>query len=227
MAIDWPITALKHVGDKASETIIKNAPYSSVKDFYTRVNKRACNSRIVESLIIAGCFKDFGKKKDVLLEYRSLKGKKEQEKSLPIAFESKENMIIAMEDIYGFESISLETLYKKKIKKYGKLHTYDEFSKAKEHSIVKVFGKVVRKNVIESKQGNKMAFLNIRNSGNEIKITLFSDSYFLIGDKIDEDDIVIISGRINIYNREKSLILAVDKFKKKNFESGSWFVKLN
>ena len=226
MAIDWPITALKHLGGKATATIIENAPYSSVKDFYDRVNRRACNSRIVESLVIAGCLKDFGKKKDVLLEYRSIKGKKEQEKDMPLAFSSKENMIMAKEDLFGFETISLEKLYKKKLKLHKNFTSLEKFLKLKEYSRVKIFGRIVRKNAFNGKKG-KMAFLNISNGAEQFKVTLFSDSYKLAGSKIKEGDVVVVSGKKNVWNKETSIILSTDRFRNNSvLESGSWIKKL-
>jgi|GEM_PF-2835826 len=227
MAIEWPITAIKHLGGKAAATIIKNAPYSSIKDFYDRIERRACNSRIVESLIIADCFKDFGKKKDVLIEYRTLKGKAELKKDLPFAFLSKENMLAAQEDLYGFESISVEKIYKEKLKKYGPYTTMEKFIREKEYSRVRVYGKIVRLTSIISSSGNKMAFANIKNKYGTFKITLFPDAYSLEGHKFKEGGVVIVAGKKNEWNKEISIILGTDRSKKhKVLESGSWVVEL-
>ena len=223
MAIEWPITAIKNIGSKAATTIIENAPYSSIKDFYDRVNKRACNSRIVESLIIAGCFKEFGKKKAVLLEYRALKGKKELEKELPSAFFSKENMIMAMDDLYGFEAMSLKKLYKKKLKLHKNFTSLEKFNKLKEYSRVKIFGKVVKRTAITTAKNTKMAFLNVRNGNEEFKVTLFPDVFELVKDKIKKGDVIVLSGKKNVWNKESSIILSTDRLRNnKNFESGSW-----
>jgi len=226
-AIGWPITAIKHIGGKAAQTVVENSPYTSIKDFYDRVNKRACNSRIVEALIIAGAFKEFGKKKDVLLEYRGLKGKKELEKDLPNGFFSRENMIMAMEELYGFELIPLDKVYKKKLKKYLPMTPAKKFLKAKQGEVIRIFGKVARKSVITINGGKKMAFLNVRNSDGEYKVTLFPDALKLVQDYIDEDNVVVLSGPKNIYNGEASIALAT-KRRTTNpaFESGSWIQKL-
>jgi DNA polymerase-3 subunit alpha len=227
-AIEWPITAIKHVGGKAATTVIENAPYTSIKDFYDRVNKRACNSRVVETLIIAGAFKDFGKKKDVLIEYRSLKGKAEMKKEFPTAFFSRESMIMAMDELYGFSTISIEKVYKKKLKKFGKFTSFKLFNKLPAGKRVKTYGKVVRCSVITTKKGDKMAFLNLQNSEGEYKVTLFPEAFALVGDRARENNVLVVSGKKNLYNNEGSISLSTTKGAKKNpsLEAGSWIKEL-
>jgi DNA polymerase-3 subunit alpha len=57
--IYYALAALKGVGPQAIELIIearKNAPFNSLADFASRVNPRAINKRIIESLAAAGAF---------------------------------------------------------------------------------------------------------------------------------------------------------------------------
>src|SRR5215470_8025455 len=57
--IYYALAALKGVGPQAIELIIearKNAPFTSLADFASRVNPRAINKRIIESLAAAGAF---------------------------------------------------------------------------------------------------------------------------------------------------------------------------
>ena len=225
MAIDWPVTAIKNVGNKAAATIIENAPYSSVKDFYSRVNRRPCNSRVVESLIVTGAFKDFGKKKSVLLEYRSLKGKKEQEKDFPIAFRSKENMRVAMEDLFGFETVSYRKLYAKKLRKFGNISSFEKFTKAKEGSIVRIFGRVTRVSVIDSKNG-KMAFASVKDGNDIFDITLFADAFKIVEEDFSKGDIVVVSGTKNVWEKKESIVISADRFRKDSLKSGSWIRRI-
>ena len=62
------LSDIKHMGDKAVQTIVENQPYDGLIDFFKRVNNRACNKRSVENLIKSGAFDSFGYNKKVLLE---------------------------------------------------------------------------------------------------------------------------------------------------------------
>jgi DNA polymerase-3 subunit alpha len=59
-AIHYALAALKGVGPQAVEQIVqerkKNGPFTSLADFASRVNPRAINKRIIESLAAAGAF---------------------------------------------------------------------------------------------------------------------------------------------------------------------------
>lgn len=61
--IRYPLSAIKGVGAKAVETILegrKGGPFDSLEDFWNRINKRACNKRVVERLIEAGALESIG-----------------------------------------------------------------------------------------------------------------------------------------------------------------------
>ena len=221
----WPLTAIKSIGPKAAETILQQTPFISVKDFYDRINRRSCNSRIVENLIIAGMFKEFGKKRDVLLEYRTIKGKKELEKDLPLAFESKENMVEAMSNLYGFDLIPLKKLYKKKLKKYKKFTTWKQFQSFDRWAKVLIWGKIVEKKLITTKKNKKMAFIHIDNGKDVFKVTLFPEALEKVDYKIDKGSMIVLSGVKNVWGTEESIILSTDK-KTGELSSGSWINSL-
>lgn len=59
MKIRFGLAAIKNVGEHAIEAILnarRNAPFKSIFDFCERVELRALNKRMMESLIKAGCF---------------------------------------------------------------------------------------------------------------------------------------------------------------------------
>jgi DNA polymerase-3 subunit alpha len=61
--IRYPLSAIKGVGVKAVETILegrKGGPFDNLEDFQGRINKRACNKRVVEKLIEAGALESIG-----------------------------------------------------------------------------------------------------------------------------------------------------------------------
>jgi DNA polymerase III subunit alpha len=219
----WPVSAIKSVGSKAADTIVKNAPYDDMEDFYNRIDRRACNTRVVGNLIIAGAFKDFGTKKAMIKEYRRLKGKKEQERPMPVAFESKEAMYMEMAELYGFELKTMRSLYKKQIKMYSPINTYEEFLAASHGSRVRCFGKVMSHIVKDTAKGNTMSYVRIKDGDDVIKITLFPESHDLMEDRIAVGDVVVVAGQKNIWTEEHSLIMPVDTYSKPHtLRSGFW-----
>ncbi len=54
--IRFGLTAIKNVGDSAITSIVAGKPFKSIFDFCERVDLRAVNKRVVESLIKAGAF---------------------------------------------------------------------------------------------------------------------------------------------------------------------------
>ena len=61
--IRFGLGGIKNVGVNAVEAIINeraaNGSYTSVYDFFERVNLSACNRRTIENLVLAGCFDSF------------------------------------------------------------------------------------------------------------------------------------------------------------------------
>ncbi len=62
-SIRYPLAAVKGVGVKAVATILHartKGPFSDLEDFKSRIDRRACNVRVVEKLIDAGAFERLG-----------------------------------------------------------------------------------------------------------------------------------------------------------------------
>lgn len=225
----WPISALKNVGDKASETIIKQAPFTSIEDFFNRVDKRVCNKRVVERLAIAGAFKDFANSRAAMNEYLDIrsKGNRKKRESLPPSFESKETMMSVKEDIFGFEFDSLQQLYKDKLKKFGKLTSYNEFKSAHSQEQIMVFGKVNKLYKTTTKNGDKMAFSALKDGRNIFNVTLFPEAYELSKSYFKVGNVLVVSGVKNVWNKEISVLLETSKGAKYlGFKSGSWVKKI-
>ncbi len=64
--IRFGLGAIKNVGDGAIESIITEAPFTSLVDFCMRVDLKHCNKRVLESLIKAGAIDDFGERSYLL-----------------------------------------------------------------------------------------------------------------------------------------------------------------
>ena len=226
----WSITALKGIGPKAIESLMAEAPFNSIEDFHDRIDKRVCNLRIVEKLVLAGAFKNFGKMGDVMHEYmeiRKTKGKVKWDGNLPMSFSSKESKILTREDIFGFGSDIIYNLYKDKLDRFGKFTSYDEFILMRKGDRVKVFGKVVKLYKTKTKAGDEMAFSALENGKVTYNITLFPEAYQLAKDYVKENNILVVSGVKNIWNKESSIVLETVRGQGTlGFKSKNWIKKL-
>jgi len=227
--IRWPVTGLKNVGDKAASSIVENAPYSSFEDFFDKVDKRVCNKRVVENLIIAGAFRDFGNKRAVIARYVDLREKAGAKNvTVPPAFDSKEALSIAMADIYGFELVSLKKLYYKKLKLFKKIMSLEEFKESLSKERVVVFGRVDKFNQILTKKNDQMAFVSLKDGKSVFDITLFPDAFKFARKYFKIGNVLVVSGRKNIWGKSHSLVLEVDTDDPHvtSFKKGSWVREL-
>jgi len=80
--IFWSIAKIKQVGDVATAEILndrdENGKFFTLEEFYVRVNKSKVNKRVIENLILAGCFDSLYKiknapgRKKILIEFYGL-----------------------------------------------------------------------------------------------------------------------------------------------------------
>ena len=221
----WPLTALKSVGAKAVASIVEEAPFTSLQDFYDRVDKRVCNKRVVENLIVAGVFREFGNKRAVMMAYKKLRKDKDME--LPDVFASRDSMAAAMENVYGFEVQSIGNLFKKELKNYGRFTTWEEFNDALPGDTVKVYGRVVKVSPFKTKNGDPMAFTMIKNGKHEYSITLFPEALRLAKQYFQKGNVLVVSGAKNVYRNEGSIVLNTNRAKVNlAFAKGSWVKQL-
>jgi DNA polymerase III subunit alpha len=76
--IRFGLSAIKNVGEAAIEAIIgarKVKKFSSLNDFFTRVDAQKANKRVIESLIQVGAFDLFGKRAALLSGFEDIRSK--------------------------------------------------------------------------------------------------------------------------------------------------------
>jgi DNA polymerase-3 subunit alpha len=67
IGIRRPLTALKKVGHKAVEEIVRHQPYGNLDDFVSKVDGHVVNRGVFEALANSGCMECFGMTKKMLL----------------------------------------------------------------------------------------------------------------------------------------------------------------
>ena len=134
-------------------------------------------------------------------------------------------MANGMEDVFGFEMVSLQETFKKQLLLYKDILTKEEFVNTSSDESVMIFGKVTKVSKIITKNDEKMAFVTLRNGREEFEITLFPKTLEFVGEKFVKGNVLILSGKKNIWNGKHSVVIemhgSVDK-KSIGFRSGSW-----
>lgn len=222
--ISFGLNAIKNVGNKALEHILeareKDGPFKSIFDFTSRVDLRAVNRKVLESLIMAGAMD-------------SLEGTRaEKSATIDIALkygqQIQENKHRNQEDLFGqasnghsamvpelvnsenwSDSISLQKekdvlglyLTGHPLLKYAddleEFSNFDFTEKVEELKMdnVRIGGAILDFRLHFDRKNNQMAFFNLECLGGQAEVLAFSSVFEKYKDILDNDEIVFVSGR--------------------------------
>lgn len=242
-AIRFGLSTIRNVGESAAEKIIEERskkPFKDFCDFCLRVDPIVLNKKILESLIKAGAFKSLGYTVSQLLEQYPLvveyanKIRKERESGLIGLFDvaGTENTqtpsIFLPDNRSDYPQITLLRFEKEYLGAYVTVHPVSEyedlFSRVCSHTLPLALeeedGKtVVLGGIITSvkksltKNGDTMAILTLEDTEGSIEIRVWPNVYEKNKEKIVEDKIVIVKGRVDQRDEgQDSQIIADDIF---------------
>lgn len=225
-AIRFGFSAIKNVGGVAIEDIVKvrgNKPFKSLTDFFSRVDTRKSNKKVVESLIRVGAFDQFGKRSSLLAGYEEIKAKaSDKQKSLSTGqgglFDTQSDSSIQMTDnlpnmdeIPQAENLSAEKellgLYLTDHPLANAMKDVEEEASTKiaqldpvlhtnqKTSIGGMVG-TVRK-VFTKKNNSEMAFVTLSDNTGSVDLVVFPKTYETTKDLWVADKIIIVKGSIN------------------------------
>ena len=205
-----PFSVIKKVGEKANAEISAHRPYTDLKDFYDKVNKRVINKTVFTQLIFSGAFSDFEIDKYKLLNdyFITLRGGK----NLPEEFEH-----INREKLVELEKNSLDFMELDYYEVYQEVFNEDSIlplnllDKAKTKTSVVVGGKVTKLTKGKTKKGDVYATAIIQNNECEVKVRLWSEEYRMYADKTKEGNVLKIKGKVDRWNN-KSQVVATHVF---------------
>ncbi len=200
--IIYALAALKGVGREAVKSIIAaraNGPFADLADFAARINPRAVNKRVLESLAQAGAFDEFDKNRARVLAA--------VEKVMGIAQRTHETEAVGQNDFFGgsgkAEPIALPQVepwlpaeklrreyeavgfflsghplddYTAVLKKL-RVQSWAEFSRAVKNGATagKVAGTVVSRQERRTKTGNKMGIFGLSDPTGAYEAVIFSE----------------------------------------------------
>lgn len=234
--IRFGLFAIKNVGDAVVNIIIserkENGPFSSMEDFVTRVESKALNKKAMESMIKAGVFDRFEERGILLANLEDLlswarqkqKSKEGGQKDLFGSLSDSDNtatltlmsvdqtptekMLLWEKELLGLY-VSDHPLEKYRKKLNGNTYQISKITSADfniSNQRVKIGGIVSSAKKIITKKGQTMMFLGIEDFTDKIEVVVFPAIYNQFENKLQENKILLVSGRIDYRDGSPKLI---------------------
>jgi DNA polymerase-3 subunit alpha len=227
--IRFGMSAIKNVGISAVEEILrarKAGVFGTIEDFFSRVNSHTVNKKSIESLIKTGAFDRFGSRSVLLNNMDSLlafsqKKQKEQDSGQTDLFGSDQSSASSTKIPLGPEEI----IYNKKdylkwerelmglylsshpLSDYEKLlsekvHPIKEVTYKHEDKRAIIGGIVTDVRIIQTKNGQNMAFVRMADMSGDIELLLFPKIFAETSWLWVIDKVLIVEGDVNTKDRE-------------------------
>ncbi len=236
--IIYGLQGIKNVGEAAVESILaerrKNGPYTTFLDFLYRSEPRALNSKLLESLVLAGSFDKLGANRPTLMANLEMALKHAQRRQQSSAFgqaslfdaeQEKEMESFEMEMVS--DSTLLEKLEKEKQllgfyvsghpmdlyrpiwEKVVKVNLKDE-NKIPTSRAVTLVAMVTNLKEITTKRGNgdRMAFIELTDFNGSVEAVAFPKTWSDIGPNLKVDSIYGLNGKFE--RRQDKLSFIID-----------------
>ncbi|MCH7912872.1 MAG: DNA polymerase III subunit alpha [Deltaproteobacteria bacterium] len=236
--IRFGLSAVKNVGEKAVEVILESREregrFKSLSDFCRRVDLRAVNRRVVESLIKCGAFDSTGKLRSRLMAVLddAMKAGQSYQKDLQSnqigifealggADKGIENHEDHYPEIEEWSSTQVMAFEKESLGFYITGHPLDKYDHAiKElttgttarlregppNGEVKVGGVVTALRLRNTKKGERYASFNLEDKTGFIEVIVWPDIYRRSMEAIPLDDPILVQGKLDIGEERVQLI---------------------
>lgn len=222
--IRFSLGAIKYVGGTVVQEILnerKNKPFEDLFDFCMRVSTKIVNKKILETLINAGCFDEFGENRATLIE------------TIDVAFEHAQ--LVDPQDDFGM-GFSLKPKYiivdefseqeilereKEAVGFYLSNHPASQYerlmeahftiplcdiAKCKNGAQVSIIGLISNERIIRTKQGEQMAFLAISDETDDADAVVFPRSYEKYKQLLNVGEVVLIKGKVDIRTNKRQIV---------------------
>jgi len=196
----YPLTNIKNVGITAANSIIKErekGKFKDIFDFFSRCYNKSVNSKVVESLIKAGCFDSFLNQKtidnnlDLLINYSDLGSLLEDSLKPEIVVYkeySKQELLKREIEVFGtYISNHPTVLYKQK---YNAIDLVDISKYFNKDILSAVYLEKVTK--IKTKDNKDMYFLSASDDKGICEFVMFPKNYF----DVKVGNIYLIKGKV-------------------------------
>ena len=224
--IRFGLVAIKNVGSSAVDDILKvreDGHFTTLEDFFSRVNSRVVNRKTLESLIKSGAFDRFGERNyllenlDILLSYSSRVDKDKRSGQTDL-FSGLDGISELPKVELKLAQVSVTATQREKLSWERELlglylseHPLNEYrvilsdktvpinSIEPEHhnKTITVGGAVTIIRNITTKNGQKMAFVKIEDQFGEIELIFFPGVYQTYSGIIERDKVFVATGKLS------------------------------
>lgn len=225
--IRFGLGAIKNVGRAGISSTLrvreKEGSFTSIFDFYRRVNLRTVNKRMIESLIKSGAFdclqgsraqnlaaieeaaekavriqQDREKGQLSFMETLEKRGDSFTPERFPEIEEVPEPRRLAWEkELLGIyvSGHPLEK-YRNRISRYA-AHSIKELSELRDQEKVRIVGIITSLTSKNDRRGNRMAFFTLEDLESQIEVLVFSSLYEKRSSYVEEAKLVLVKGRLD------------------------------
>lgn len=232
--IRFGMNAVKNVGTGAVEEILRareeGGEFETIEDFAKRVNVRIVNRKNMESLIKSGAFDRYGDRSnllfnlDAILAFASKLQKEAASGQSNLFGDMLDSMIAAPSlklDIAPTKATEQEMLQweRELLGLYLSSHPLDRYDTyLREQSMeipglkpemdglpVTVGGVITAVRQINTKNGDKMAFVKLENKTGELELIVFPRTYEEVKDALIQDKVILAKGNLSAKDRNGNI----------------------
>ena len=233
--IRFGLSGVKNMGKALMEEVViperdKNGPFKSICDFAKRVDSSKFNKRSWESAIKTGAFDSFGySRSDLLYNLEAIQayGARAQKdsktgqmdlfsmmgkageiadveiKPAPTQYSNKEQLLWER-DLMGLY-LSAHPLDKYDLYFDEQCHPMGVVCPENHGKTACIGGIITNVRLINTKKGDKMAFVKIESKSREVEVIVFPRTYADCGAKLEVDNVVRVQGEIDAADREGNI----------------------
>lgn len=232
--IRFGLSGIKSMGKALVEEFViperdKNGPFKGVCDFAARVSSTKFNKKSWEAAIKTGAFDRFGDRNDLLFNLEQIQayGAKRQKdaasgqtdlfgamgdagaipepeiKTAPTRVPEKEKLLWER-DLMGLY-ISSHPLDRYDVYFDEQTHPYDLVTAENDGKGIVIGGIISAVRTIITKSNTRMAFVKLENKTSEQEVIIFPSLYEEVGAKLEQDNVVKVSGRIDAKDRDGNI----------------------
>lgn len=230
--IRFGLNAVKNVGANAVEEILRvrkeGGEFKTLEDFLKRVSVRIVNRKNMESLLKAGAFDTLGDRSDLMfnldtiMAYASrvqkdaaagqtdLFGNLMQDMIPPLALEVSPGKTTEREMLQWERELLGLYLSAHPLDRYSayfkeQVAPIENLNKTMDNKQAVVGGIVLESRVINTKNGSKMAFVKMEDKTGEMEIIVFPKTFEEVGERLVQDEVIKVKGKINCKDRDGKL----------------------
>ncbi len=223
--IIYGLNGIKNVGSTAVKNIIltrkENGPFQNIYDFLEQIDLRVNNKKVLEALIFSGSLDSFGENRATLFHNleklidnaNTIKESKAFGQMTFFETEQIENFSYEqMEKVDEWPKNQILQLEKQNLGFFFSGHPLDKYREVIENNIRLKLNKLEKVDIddeyslvgiiksikeIITRKNRKMAFGTLEDYNGSIELVIFSDAYEKYRDLLEEDNVVLIKGKLD------------------------------